>query len=348
VVITMKVLACAVAVLVVAGFAGCDLGGGGGTGLRVGLAYDIGGRGDKSFNDAAAAGMARVRAELRGAVSEVRELAARENESDEDKYDRLKLLCDAGFGAVIAVGYAYAGTNPEDGPLARAAKECPDTRFAIVDAAGVPGSNVAGLVFAEEQGSFLVGVVAARRTRTGRVGFIGGCENSLIGKFAAGYRAGVSAAAPGTALDVRYLAGDESPCPGFTARDEARDLAGAIYDGGADVVYHAAGASGIGLFEAARDRNAMAIGVDSDQYLTVGPDLRSVIITSMVKRVDTAVFGFVADVAQGRFVPGPRRFDLAGGGVGYATSGGRIDDLVPELEAYRQKIIEGTVTVPGR
>ena len=342
----MRVLACAVAVLVIAGSAGCGVRGEGDDGLRVGLAYDIGGRGDKSFNDAAAAGMERVRAELRGAVSEVRELAAREDETEKDKYERLKLLCDAGFDVVIAVGYVYAGAHPDDGPVARAAKECPETRFAIVDDAGVPGPNVAGLVFAEEQGSFLVGVVAARRSRTGRVGFIGGCENSLIGKFAAGYQAGVRAAAPETVVDVKYLAGDESPCPGFTAREEARDLAGATYDAGADVVYHAAGASGIGVFEAARDRGAMAIGVDSDQYLTVGPDLRGVIITSMVKRVDTAVYGFVADVAQGRAPAGIRRYDLASGGVGYATSGGRIDDLVAELEAYRTKIIEGSVTVP--
>jgi len=112
------------------------------------------------------------------------------------------------------------------------------------------------------------------------------------------------------------------------------------------VIYHAAGAAGLGVFEAARDRTAMAIGVDSDQYLTVGPDVRGVIITSMVKRVDTAVFDFVAGVTQGRFSSGIRRFDLASGGVGYATSGGRIDDLVPELETYRKKIIDGSLIVP--
>jgi len=326
--------------------AACDRLAPGGDGLRVGLAYDIGGRGDKSFNDAAGAGIDRVRAELAGAVTEVRELAAREDETDADKYERLKLLCDAGFDVVIAVGYVYAGAPPDEGPLAKAAKECEDTRFAIVDDAGVRAPNVANLVFAEEEGSFLVGVVAARRTRTGRVGFVGGCQNSLIGKFAAGYVAGVDAARPDTVVDVRYLAGDEAPCPGFIARDEARTAAGAMYDEGSDVIYHAAGAAGLGVFEAARDRTAMAIGVDSDQYLTVGPDVRGVIITSMVKRVDTAVFDFVAGVTQGRFSSGIRRFDLASGGVGYATSGGRIDDLVPELETYRKKIIDGSLIVP--
>ncbi|HET8683850.1 MAG TPA: BMP family ABC transporter substrate-binding protein, partial [Micromonosporaceae bacterium] len=163
--------------------AGCSPGGD--EGLRVGLAYDIGGRGDRAFNDAAAAGLDRVRRELAGSLGDVRELTARARESEKDKYDRLKLLCEAGFGVVIAVGYEYAGVDAVDGPLARAAGECPETRFAIVDDARVSAPNVVSLVFAEEQGSFLVGVVAGRRTRTGRVGFVGGCENALIRKFAA-------------------------------------------------------------------------------------------------------------------------------------------------------------------
>lgn len=337
--------ALAVATLVATGLAGgCSSGGD--EGLRVGLAYDIGGRGDRAFNDAAAAGLDRVRAELAGSLGDVRELTARTRESEEDKYDRLKLLCEAGFGVVIAVGYEYAGVDAADGPLARAAGECPDTRFAIVDDARVSAPNVVSLVFAEEQGSFLVGVVAGRRTRTGRVGFVGGCENALIRKFAAGFRAGVAAVRPSAPVDVRYLHGDKLPCPGFTAPGQAREVAGKLYDGGADIVYHAAGGSGLGVFEAARDRGTLAIGVDTDQYQAVDEDLRPVILTSMVKRVDTAVFTVVSEVVQGRFAPGQRRFDLAVGGVGYATSGGRIDALVPELQAYRRKIIDGVVIVP--
>lgn len=153
-----------------------------------------------------------------------------------------------------------------------------------------------------------------------RVGFIGGCENSLIGKFAAGYVAGVPAARPDAVPSTRYLAGAEAPRPWFTEPP--------------------------GLFEAARERGATAIGVNSDQYLTVDPRLRDVIITSMVKRVDNAVFGFVADVAHAHLTAGVRRFDVATGGVGYATSGGRIDGLVPEPEAYKEKIIDGSPVVP--
>lgn len=321
-----------------------------GDGLRVGLAYDVGGRGDKAFNDAAAAGVDRVRTELAGRVGQVRELSARPDETDEDRFDRLKLLCGADFNVVIAVGADYAGEDPATGPVTRAAKECPDTKFAVVDdgsaAAGAEASNVAGLVFAEEQGSFLVGVAAALKTRAGHVGFVGACENSLIGRFEAGFRAGVLAARPDTTIGARYLAGDDRPCPGFDEPDDAERLAGELYDAGADIVYHAAGGSGLGVFRAAEARGRLAIGVDTDQYVTVGPPLQEVILTSMVKRVDTAVFVTVQAALDGRFAAGEHRFDLAAGGVGYATSGGRVDDIVPTLEDYKRKIINGAVRVP--
>lgn len=330
----------------------------GGGGLRVGLAYNVGGRGDKSFNDAAAVGLDRVRSELAGKVGQVRELSARNNESERDKYERLKLLCGANFDVVIAVGYEYAGADAANGPLLRAAKECPDTLFAIVDDARVSAPNVADLVFADEQGSFLVGAAAALKTATGRVGFIGGCPNAVIRRFEAGFRAGVAAAGPAgagqaagagveVAVSVRYLAGDERPCPGFTDPDGAEQAATDLYTVGADIVFHAAGASGEGLFRAAAaGPERWAIGVDSDQYVTVGPPLRDVILTSMVKRVDIAVFDLVKNVTDGSFTPGAHRFDLAGGGVGYATSGGRIDDIVPRLQELRQEIINGSRSVP--
>jgi len=126
--------------------------------LKVGLAYDIGGRGDKSFNDAAAAGLDRVEKELK---LEVKELEAVVNESETDKYSRLKLLCQGGYNPVIAVGFVYAGNDPVNGPLVRAAKDCPNTKFAIIDDASALADNVANLVFAEEQGSYLVGAAAA-------------------------------------------------------------------------------------------------------------------------------------------------------------------------------------------
>lgn len=336
--------ALAVAVLAATALAACS----DSDGLKVALAYDVGGRGDKSFNDAAAAGLDRVRAELRGRVSQVRELDARDDESENDKYDRLKLLCGAGFDVVVAVGYEYAGTDPETGPLARAAKECGKTRFAIVDDARVRAPNVAGLVFADEQGSFLVGAAAGLKSRTGRVGFVGGCDNAVIGRFEAGYRAGVRAVRPDATIAATYLSPDKLPCPGFSDPGHAREVAEDLYGDGADVVFHAAGGSGLGVFEAAGESplSRMAIGVDSDQYQTVSPPLRDTILTSMVKHVDTAVFDVVKSVVDNRFSAGEHRFDLASGGVGYATSGGRVDDISAQLEGYKEKIISGSVVVP--
>jgi basic membrane protein A and related proteins len=338
--------ALAVAVLAATALAACSHPGR----LKVALAYNVGGRGDKSFNDAAAAGLDRVRAELGARVSQVRELSARNNESENDKYDRLKLLCGAGFDVVIAVGYEYAGVDPRTGPLAQAAKECGKTRFAIVDDARVQAPNVAGLVFADEQGSFLVGAAAGLKSRTGRVGFVGGCDNAVIGRFEAGYRAGVREVRPDATITTTYLSPDRLPCPGFSDVEGAKKAAQDLYDGGADVVFHAAGGSGLGVFEAAGESpgSRMAIGVDSDQYQTVPPPLRDTILTSMVKHVDTAVFDVVRSVVDNRFAAGEHRFDLASGGVGYATSGGRVDDISAKLEGYKEKIIIGSVEVPSR
>ncbi len=129
--------------------------------VKVGLAYDIGGRGDKSFNDAAAAGLEQAKTELN---IEAKELPASATETENDKYARLKLLCQGGYNPVIAVGFVYAGVDPANGPLAKAAKDCPDTKFAIIDDGSAPAPNVANLVFAEEQGSYLVGAAAALKS----------------------------------------------------------------------------------------------------------------------------------------------------------------------------------------
>jgi basic membrane protein A len=119
-----------------------------------------------------------------------------------------------------------------------------------------------------------------------------------------------------------------------------------MYDAGADVVYQAAGGSGGGVFEAAKDAGAWAIGVDSDQYNTADPAVKDVIITSMLKKVDVAVYDFISSVVDGNFAPGPVTYDLSKDGVGYSTSGGQVDDIVDKLEAYKEQIIAGEITVP--
>jgi basic membrane protein A len=350
----MKVLATAAVVVAALGMAACgnsnDSGSGGAStpakkNVKVGLAFDIGGRGDKSFNDSAAAGLDKVKSDLN---IETKELAAVVGESENDKYSRLKLLCDAGYNPVIAVGFVYDGADAKNGPLARAAKDCPNTKFAIVDGS-TAAANVANLLFAEEQGSFLVGAAAALKSKTGTVGYIGGCLVDLLKKFEAGFVAGAKAAKADVKVLTNYLSTPAEACKGFNDPPNGKTQANGLYDQGADIIYAAAGGSGTGVFEAAKAKSKLAIGVDSDQYNTVADaSLKPVIMTSMLKRVDNAVFSFVKDFGDGKFTAGETRFNLKTDGVGYATSGGQVDDIKSKLDDLKQQIIDGKITVPTK
>ena len=304
--------------------------------VKVGLAYDIGGRGDQSFNDAAAAGLDKAKAEL-GVQSN--EAEAAQGESDAAKEERLRGLAEAGYNPIVAVGFAYSKA------LGNAAKEFPEVKFAIVDDATAKGDNISNLVFAEEQGSFLVGVAAALKSKTSNVGFIGGVNVPLIKRFEVGYKAGVEAAKPGTKVQTKYLT-QPPDFSGFGDPAKGRTAAEGMYDAGADIVYAAAGGSGGGVFEAAKAAGKWAIGVDSDQAKTAAPNVRDVIITSMLKKVDVAVYDFIKSVTSGAFKPGEKVYDLKAGGVDYATTGGKIDDVKPKIDEFKQKIINGEITVP--
>jgi basic membrane protein A len=346
----MKVLAIAGTAVIALGLAACGSDEPGTqtpakTTVKVGMAYDIGGRGDKSFNDAAAAGLEKAKSDLN---VEVKELPANAGETENDKYARLKLLCQGGYNPVIAVGFVYAGADPANGPLAKAARDCPDVKFAIIDDGSATAANIANLTFAEEQGSYLVGAAAALKSTSGHIGFIGGCKVDLIGKFEAGYVAGAKAVKPDIKVDVNYLSTVADACSGFNDPAKGQTAAAGMYDAGADIVYQAAGGSGTGVFQAAKAKNKKAIGVDSDQYNTVDPSLKDVIITSMLKRVDTAVFDFVDAFGKGQFAAGQQVFDLKKDGVGYSTSGGFVDDIKSKLEDYKSKIVAGTITVPTK
>ncbi len=306
--------------------------------LKVGLAYDIGGRGDQSFNDAAAAGLDKAKSEL---GIETKEAEASNGEPDSAKEERLRVLANAGYNPVIAVGFAYSAS------VAKVAKELPDTNFAIIDDEAAVGDNIANLVFAEEQGSFLVGAAAALKSKSGNIGFVGGVDVPLIHKFEAGYEAGAKAVKSDIKVQVKYLT-QPPDFSGFGDPAKGKTAAAGMYDAGADVVYQAAGGSGGGVFEAAKAANAMAIGVDSDQYKTADPSVQSVIITSMLKKVDVAVYDFIKTVSEGNFTAGTVRYDLEKDGVGYSTSGGAIDDIVSKLDDYKQKIISGEITVPDK
>ena len=304
--------------------------------LKVGLAYDVGGRGDRSFNDAAAAGLDKAVAEL-GITKE--ELSP--NASGSDRGDNLRQLAEDGFNPVIAVGFAYAES------LAVIATDFPDTTFFIVDESSVTQPNVKALLFAEEQGSFLVGAAAALKSTTGSVGYIGGVETPLLQKFEAGFVAGAKHVKPAIKMQVKYLS-QPPDFSGFGSPDKGRETANGMYDAGADVVYAAAGGSGIGVFQAALAKQAKAIGVDSDQYESVGDaTLQPVILTSMIKRVDVAIFESLEKFATDQEIPAETVFDLAVDGVGYSESGGFVADIKTQLEDLKAKIIAGKIKVPA-
>ncbi|MET0134241.1 MAG: BMP family ABC transporter substrate-binding protein [Kibdelosporangium sp.] len=308
--------------------------------LKVGLAYDIGGRGDASFNDAAAAGLDKAKSDL--GLKDARETTAAPNEPEDAKQSRLRQLAQEGFNPIVTVGFAYAKS------VEAVAAQFPNTKFAIVDDDTVKLPNVTGLVFAEEQGSFLAGVAAAYKSKSCTVGFVGGVDTPLIQKFQAGFEQGAKAAAANIKIESAYItpAGDFT---GFQDPAKGNTVAAGEISRGADVVYQAAGASGKGVFEAAKSKNVLAIGVDSDQYnqKTV-ENSRDVIITSMLKRVDVAVFDYIRAVAVNDLTTLPKRFDLKVDGVGYATSGGKIDDIKATLEAYKSQIIDGKITVSDK
>ena len=200
-------------------------------------------------------------------------------------------------------------------------------------------------MFTENESSFLVGVAAALATKTKNVGFIGGVQTPLIQKFQAGYQAGVKAVDPSVKVQVSYIS--QAPdFSGFNDPAKGKVIAEGQYDNGADVVYHAAGGSGSGLFQAAKEKNKLAIGVDSDQYQTAPADEKSLILTSALKGVDTAVFNFIEQDSTGQFKPGFTRFSLKDNGVGYATSNPIIDPYKAKIDDFKAKIIAGTITVP--
>ncbi|MGQ0838334.1 BMP family lipoprotein [Actinokineospora sp.] len=306
--------------------------------VKVGLAYDIGGRGDQSFNDSAARGLDKAKAEF---GIEIKELEAAAGETDAQKEDRLRQLAEGGYNTIIAVGFAY-------GPaLTKAAADYPEVKFALIDSEDATGANIANLVFAEQEGSFLVGVAAALKSQTGNVGFIGGVNVPLIQKFEVGFTAGVKAVKADATVQVKYLT-QPPDFTGFNDPAKGETAANGMFDAGADVVYAAAGGSGNGAFKAAKAKGKLGIGVDSDQYnLPALADVKDVIITSMLKQVDVAVYDFIKSVKDTKFAAGSKVYDLKADGVGYSTSGGKVDDIKAKIDEYKAKIISGEIKVPA-
>ena len=307
--------------------------------ITAALVFDIGGRGDQSFNDSAAAGLDRAAAELGVNTTE-----ASPNPDGSNRAELLQLSAD-GADLVIGVGFLFGESITE------VATNNPDTYFGIIDSFPAELPNLAGLTFAEHEGSFLVGAAAALKSNTGTVGFIGGVDIPIIRKFHAGFEAGVYAVDPNIEILAAYVT-EPPDFDGWSQPAEGKIIGQSMYEAGADVIYHAAGGTGAGLFEAAKEfseaggSKVWAIGVDSDQYNTSAEEVRPYILTSMLKRVDVAVYNTIESVVNGDFTGGTTVFNLAVDGVGYSTTGGFVDDIVPELERFKEAIVGGTIVVP--
>jgi basic membrane protein A len=316
--------------------------------IQVGMAFDIGGLGDRSFNDAADAGLQQAIDD--GLVCEDNVVTNEANSTGSDRDQNAQALADAGFDLVIGVGFAFSpGINT-------IAPDYPDTSFMIVDGFATCGTacgltndadaipNVADYTFKEHEGSFLVGAAAAIKCGCDTIGFLGGQTGPLIEKFQAGYEAGAAEINPNIEVLVEYI-GDDTTAFNDPVRGE--ELSTAMYDDGAEIIYHAAGASGAGLFNAAVEANKLAIGVDSDQYLTASPEQQPLILTSMLKRVDTAVFNAIQAVGEGS-LGGSFVFGMAEDGLDYSKSNPEelTEDIVAQLDEFKAQIIDGTITVP--
>ena len=291
---------------------------------RAALVTGAGGLGDQSFNDSANAGFERARDEL-GVDIEVIESAA-------DTDVELNLIDAAADGVDVAFAIGFQMVDP----VTNASAEHPDTTFGIVDAV-VDQPNVASLVFNEPEGSFLAGVVAGSVSETGTIGFVGGLEIPLIEGFYAGYAAGARSVDPDIEVLLNYAGAFDDPGRG-------KEIALSEYGDGADVIFHAAGGTGLGVFEAANETGNWVIGVDADQS-GLAPDYT---LTSMMKRVDNAVFATIESVCDGSFSAGTQVFGLSEDGVGLAesTANNTPADVIAVADDFRQRIIDGEIKVP--
>ena len=308
--------------------------------VDVGVVFDVGGRGDKSFNDGAYLGAERAMQELGARVRFI------EPGEGSDREAGLRLLAAEGMDLVIGVGFIFTDD------LTQLAREYPDVRFAGVDYSLAtdangnvvpPPENLAALKFREEQGSFLVGALAALIGGSKKIGFVGGMDIPLIHKFEAGYRAGVKHVCPDCQVVVQYAGVTPEA---FSNPGRGKELALSQYQQGVNVIFHASGSTGLGVFEAARATNRLAIGVDADQFA----EAPGYVLTSMVKGVDAAVYNAIKRVQDCAFEGGVFQFGLAEGGVGYVYDENNrkliADSVNARLVQLRDSIIAGHIPVP--
>lgn len=308
--------------------------------FAVGLVFDVGGLGDKSFNDSAYRGLQRAEHELGIKTTTI------EPGDGSDRAAALRMLAASGHRLIFGVGFIFTDD------IVQVAQDFPSVDFAGIDFAlrydknGAPlplPPNVVALKFREEEGSYLAGALAAMVSTTHQLGFVGGMDIPLIHKFSAGYRAGALAECP--SCEVRVLFSGMTPVA-FKDPGKGHELALSQYQSGVDVIYHAAGGTGLGVFQAARETKNFAIGVDSDQ----SAEAPEVILTSMVKRIDTAVIDTVAGAKNGKFTSGVRWFGLKEDGLELAEN---VHNQIFLTAARRERllqlkaaIVHGDIRVP--
>ena len=296
---------------------------------RIGIVFDIGGKDDKSFNSGAWEGMKHAAKDF---PIHMRDVEPGEPSSIEPC---MRVLAERGYDLIVGVGFAQAPI------MENVANDYPNQKFAIIDGV-INKPNVASLLFKEHEGSFLVGMIAASVSKTNKIGFVGGMDIPLIHKFETGYMEGARFANPKIQVFDNYVGVNDAA---WNNPGKGKELAKAQIERGADIIFQAAGNSGLGVFDAAEETHNLAIGVDSNQNW-VKPGF---VLTSMMKRVDVAVYRTVQEVVEGRFKGGIHLFGLENEGVSYA-----LDDynraLIPQpvldqVEHAKQEIIAGRIKV---
>ena len=296
---------------------------------RVGIVFDIGGKDDRSFNSAANLGMLRARKELPILLRDV------EPGDPTSIEPAIRAFAQYGYNLITGVGFVQ-------GPIIKQiAADYPQLHFVVIDSvAELP--NVASLLFKEHEGSFLVGMIAAAKSRTGILGFVGGMDIPLIHKFATGYEEGARYVNPNIRVIRNYVGITDAA---WNNPGKGRELANSQYEQGADVIFQAAGNSGLGVFDAAETYGKFAIGVDSNQNW-IKPGF---ILTSMLKRIENAVFSIVNDEVEGRFQGGVHIYGLENDGVDYALDEHNRALIPPEViervEQAKRDIIAGRIKV---
>ena len=291
------------------------------------IIFDLGGKFDKSFNESAFNGATRWAEETGGKFAEV------ELQSDAQREQALRRFAESGMNPIVMAGFSF------ETPLGDLAADYPDTKFVIIDAV-VDAPNVQSVVFNEEQGSYLVGMLAAMASKTGTVSFVGGMDIPLIRKFACGYAEGAKAANP----DIKVIANMTGTTPAaWNDPVKGTELTLAQKSQGSDVVFQAAGGTGVGVLQAAADNEMLGIGVDANQnYMHPGQ-----VLTSMLKRVDNAVYD--AFTAGTDVKPGIESLGVAQDGVGYAMDENNKDlvtaDMQAKVEEAKAGIADGSIMV---